>query len=71
MPQPKADPARCDVFGCGLIATNMTDGSEADKRKLGRKAMPFINHCGRHEDWPFSEDAQRFAQQDNNYRNRK
>jgi len=61
MPAPKADPARCDVLGCGMIATLSTDGTEKDAQGLGRPAIPHVNVCERHTNWPHSSDAQRFA----------
>jgi hypothetical protein len=61
MPQPKADPPRCDVPGCGIVADRCTDGSEPDVQGLGRKPLSFINTCPHHENWPFSDDAQKFA----------
>lgn len=30
-------------------------------KKLGRKAVPHVRVCEHHENWPFSEDAKRFA----------
>lgn len=71
MAAPKADPARCDVFGCGMIAANYTDGSEVDEQGLGRKALKNLNVCGRHGNWAFSEDAQKFALSSDSYKNRK
>ena len=59
MPAPKADPPRCDVFGCGHFAEKMTDGTEVDR--LGRPALKNVNVCSHHENWPHSEDAQAFA----------
>jgi hypothetical protein len=70
MAKPKADAARCDVFGCGHIATIGTDGSEKDIQNLNRKAIPNLNVCVSHENWPFSNDAERFAAGDV-YKNRK
>jgi hypothetical protein len=61
MPAPKADPPRCDVPGCGNLATHGTDGNEKDSQGLDRKALPNINVCDHHENWPFSDDAQQFA----------
>jgi hypothetical protein len=67
---PKADPAKCDVPGCGILAVTMTDGTEEDAQKLGRKALPKLNVCGRHDNWPFSDDAKAFAQQSASYKTR-
>ncbi len=61
MAAPKADPARCDTPGCGMVADRCTDGSETDVQALGRKALPNINTCPRHENWPFSDDALAFS----------
>jgi hypothetical protein len=67
MAAPKADPAKCDVLGCGKLATTCTDGSEEDKHPrpspdgTKRKALPNINICDHHENWPFSEDARAWA----------
>jgi hypothetical protein len=69
MAQPKADPARCDVPGCGNIANQCTDGKEKDIQNLDRKVVPFINTCNHHENWPFSDDANMFASTEK-YRNR-
>lgn len=70
MPAPKPDPARCDVPGCGLVATHATDGTEKDVQGLDRPAVPRVNVCAHHYNWPHSEDAQRFAASDL-YRGRK
>lgn len=61
MAAPKADAPRCDVPGCGMPAVSSSDGSEKDVQGLGRKALPNINACARHSNWPHSEDAQLFA----------
>ena len=67
MAAPKADPARCDVNGCGMIATSCTDGTEADTHPKPspdgkpRKALPFVNVCDRHVNYPFSDDARAWA----------
>lgn len=61
MPEPKADPPTCDVPGCGSLATQGTDGTEKDAQNLGRKAVPNLNVCDHHENWPFSQDAKQFA----------
>jgi len=58
---PKADPAKCDVLGCGMPATMSSDGTETDIQGLGRKALPNLNVCDRHTNWPHSTDAQAFA----------
>lgn len=73
---PKADPPACDVPGCGTRAILCTTGAEEDKHPRPsptgekRKALPNLNICAHHENWPFSEDAQRFAATDI-YRGRK
>lgn len=59
MPAPQADKPRCDVYGCGMYATMSTDGSEVDA--LGRPAVPYVNICDRHVNWPHSEDAKTFT----------
>jgi hypothetical protein len=69
MPAPKADPARCDVYGCGIVADRCTDGTEKDV--LGRPALKNINVCAHHANWPHSEDAQKFALSSDVYKNRK
>lgn len=61
MPAPKADPPGCDTPGCGGPATRSTDGSEEDSQGLGRKALPNLNTCDHHSNWPFSDDAKEFA----------
>jgi hypothetical protein len=68
---PKVDASRCDVLGCGMIAVTSSDGSEVDAQGLGRKALPNLNVCSRHTNWPHSEDAQRFALASDVYRARK
>lgn len=69
MGTPKADKPRCDVYGCGRFATNCTDGTEVDAQGLGRKALPNINVCDHHHNWPFSTDAETFSLSDT-YRQR-
>jgi hypothetical protein len=67
MASPKADPARCDVFGCGMLATSCTDGTEDDTNPrptsdgTKRAALPNLNVCDRHVNWPFSDDARAWA----------
>jgi hypothetical protein len=61
MPKPMPDEPRCDVQGCGSFATYATQGDEVDVQGLGRPALPRINVCDRHMNWPHSEDAKRFA----------
>jgi hypothetical protein len=71
---PKADPPLCDVPGCGALAETMTDGTEQDthvrrvgkdgegtNEPLNRKAVPSLNICATHHNWPFSDDAKAFA----------
>lgn len=60
-PSPMADRPRCDVHGCGKFAVYCTDGSEADGQGLGRPAIPRLNVCDHHENWPHSEDAKAFT----------
>ena len=67
---PIADQPRCDVKGCGHYATKRTDGTEEDVQKLGRKALPNLNICDRHTNWPHSDDAQRFILDSPDYKNR-
>ena len=61
MAEPKADRPRCDTPGCGVFASIGTKGDEKDIQGLGRKALPNLNVCPHHENWPFSEDAQRWV----------
>lgn len=68
---PKADKPRCDLLGCGHYAVTCTDGSETDSQGLGRKALPNLNVCANHTNWPHSEDAQRFALTSDAYKARK
>lgn len=68
---PKADRARCDVYGCGSFASIGTDGTEVDVQGLGRPALKNINVCMRHSNWPHSEDAQKFALTSDVYKTRK
>ena len=71
MAAPKADAARCDVFGCGMLADSYTDGTEKDTQGLGRPALPNLNLCTRHLNWAHSEDAKKFALASDIYKNRK
>jgi hypothetical protein len=66
---PQADAPRCDVPGCGRIASQCTDGAEEDVQKLGRPAIKGINTCVPHSNWPHSDDAKAFALTEK-YRNR-
>jgi hypothetical protein len=70
MPEPKADPVQCDLYGCGRLATRCTDGTEKDSQGLDRPALKNLNVCDHHENWPHSDDAKQFATTDR-YRNRK
>lgn len=51
---------RCDVPGCGMMATRTTDGTEVDSQAAGRPelkprpAVACLNVCERHENWPHS-----------------
>jgi hypothetical protein len=64
------------VPGCSHVATRSTDGTEKDsqveKRSdlKARPALPKLNVCDHHENWPHSNDAQQFALSDK-YRGRK
>jgi hypothetical protein len=69
---PKANAARCDLTGCGMLASTCTDGTEEDVQGLGRKAIPNLNVCTRHTNWPFSEDAAKWVlENSSNYKTRK
>lgn len=70
MAAPKADPPRCDVYGCGQFATVCTDGSEVDSQDLKRPAIKNLNLCDRHPNWAHSTDAQVFSMGET-YRGRK
>lgn len=70
MAEPKADPVMCDLYGCGRLATHCTDGTEEDSQGLDRKALPNLNVCNHHLNWPHSDDARQFAASDR-YRKRK
>ena len=61
MPAPKADPPKCDVPGCGTLATMMTDGTEKEPGALNRPSVKNLNLCDHHMNWSHSEDAARFA----------
>jgi hypothetical protein len=61
MPEPRPDPPRCDVNGCGKYATTSTDGTEEDAQGLGRPALARLNVCDHHTNWPHSDDARQFA----------
>lgn len=67
---PKADPALCDILGCGMLATLYTDGTETDIQGLGRKSVPNLNLCGRHANFSHSQDAIIFAASSDKYRQR-
>jgi hypothetical protein len=67
---PKADPARCDILGCGMNAAFCTTGDEVDVQGLGRKAVPNLNLCDRHANWAHSQDALIFASSSDTYRKR-
>ena len=67
---PKADPPKCDLFGCGHLAAICTDGTEVDVTGLDRPALPNLNLCESHLNFAHSEDARTFAQTSNEYRNR-
>jgi hypothetical protein len=71
MASPKADPARCDVLGCGMIAVTCTDGTEVDVTGAKRPALKNLNVCARHTNWPHSEDARLFAMVSDAYKQRK
>jgi hypothetical protein len=64
MPAPIADPPKCDVPGCGMLADARTDGTEVDAQGLGRPSLPKINYCARHPNWSHSNDAAIFATTD-------
>jgi hypothetical protein len=71
MPAPKADAPKCDVPGCGMAAVSCTDGTEVDAQDdLLRPAVPNINHCERHSNWPHSQDAEHFAMTSDAYKKR-
>lgn len=70
MAAPKADPPRCDLYGCGMLADIYTDGTEEDIQGLKRPAIPHLNVCSRHANWPHSEDAKKFCLTSDSYRNR-
>lgn len=77
MPEPKAAAPNCDVPGCGKKAVHCTDGTEKDeattlvtvpgeedmvrRKPLDRPALPNINHCHHHRNWPHSDDARAWA----------
>lgn len=69
---PIAAAPRCDVPGCGMLATRRSTGKEKDVQGLNRLALPNINLCGdRHSNWPHSEDARTFAAMSAEYKARK
>lgn len=61
MSDPIAARPRCDLLGCGAFAVMSTDGTEVDAQGLERPAVPKLNVCERHKNWPHSEDARVFA----------
>jgi hypothetical protein len=65
MAAPKSDPPKCDLLGCGMPASTCSDGSERDTPEnagSSRTSVPGINTCDHHVNFPFSDDARRFAQ---------
>lgn len=70
MKAPTPNAPLCDVPGCSMRAVTSTDGTEEDVQGLGRPAIPRINVCGRHTNWPHSEDARLFAQTSDAYKAR-
>lgn len=68
MPDPVADPPRCDVPGCGNVATYFTDGSEKDghKRRVAHK-LPDGTEIGIDE--PMNRPAVPFINVDERHRN--
>lgn len=71
MAAPKADPPKCDLAGCGMLATRYTDGTEEDVQGLKRPAVKNLNVCDHHSNWPHSDDAKIFAASNDGYRGRK
>jgi hypothetical protein len=61
MPEPKADMVLCDIAGCGRVAAHRTDGTEKDTHGEKRPAIPRLNVCNHHLNWPHSDDAATFA----------
>jgi hypothetical protein len=59
MTAPVSNQAICDAFGCGMPAVGSTTGIEVDA--AGRTAVPKVNFCARHPNWPHSDDAKVFA----------
>lgn len=68
MPAPIPNRPLCDVPGCGMAAVNATDGTEVDSED--RQALPHVNHCERHSNWPHSKDAEDFAERSSDYKSR-
>jgi hypothetical protein len=68
---PKASAVKCDLLGCGMLACTCTDGTEEDIQGLKRPAIKNLNVCGRHLNWPHSEDAAKFALNSDDYKSRK
>lgn len=55
-----------DLYGLAAIGKKDTDASgkiipRGRPRLLNRKAVVGVRVCGHHHNWPFSEDAKRFA----------
>jgi hypothetical protein len=70
MAAPKADAARCDVLGCGMLAAGCSDGTEVDVTGLKRPALKNLNVCARHTNWVHSDDAKLFAMTSDAYKRR-
>jgi hypothetical protein len=70
MAAPKADPARCDLLGCGHIASFCSDGTEVDATGLKRPALKNLNVCANHTNWVHSDDAKLFAMTSDSYKKR-
>lgn len=70
MPAPRTDVPKCDVYGCSRDAVMSTDGTEIDSQGLDRPAVPNLNVCNHHANWPHSDDARTFALSSEVYRKR-
>jgi hypothetical protein len=67
MGDPIPDKPACDVPGCGAVADQSSTGEEVDH--LERAAIPHINTCAHHINFPHSPDGAAFAATDK-YRKR-
>jgi hypothetical protein len=68
----KPSAARCDLKGCGMFAVTCSSEDDVDEQGLKRPAIPNLNVCSRHTNWPHSEDAKKWVlENEADYKSRK